>query len=127
MAVKLSSRQQAMVAVLETFPAKFALIHRMIEEMSSPHVDVSVQRRLTRTLDEMKIAAQSVGQVGLADALGALATLGRRTGGVQTRARGLREGFVGLKVNYEGALKNANKPEAAEEEVPPTAAAIPKP
>ena len=97
--------------------AKFAMIHRLIEEMASPHVDVSVQRRLTRTLDEMKIGAQSVGQVGLADALGALATLGRRTGGVQTRARGLREGFTGLKINFEGAVKAASKPEAVAEVV----------
>lgn len=115
MAVKLSSRQQAMLAVLETFPAKFAMIHRWIEEMASPHVDVSVQRRLTRTLDEMKIAAQSVGQVGLADSLGALATLGRRTGGVQTRSRGLREGFTSLKINFEGAVKAASKPDAEAE------------
>lgn len=113
MAVKLTARQQAMVAVLETFPAKFAQIHRLIEEMASPHVDVSVQRRLTRMLDEMKIAAQSVGEVGLADALGALATLGRRTGGLQTRSRGLREGFGGLKINFESALKAATRPEAA--------------
>jgi hypothetical protein len=119
MTVKLSSRQQAMVAVLETFPAKFAQIHRLIEEMSSPHVDVSVQRRLTRMLDEMKIGAQSVGQTGLADTLGALATLGRRTGGVQTRSRGLREGFGGLKINFESAMKAATRPEAAEDEATP--------
>ncbi len=117
MAGKLSARQQAILAALETFPAKFAMIHRLIEEMASPHVDVSVQRRLTRTLDEMKIGAQSVGQVGLADALGALATLGRRTGGIQTRARGLREGFTGLKINFEGAVKAASKPEAVAEVV----------
>lgn len=119
MAAKLTARQQAMVAVLETFPAKFAQIHRLIEEMASPHVDVSVQRRLTRTLDEMKIGAQSVGQVGLADSLGALATLGRRTGGVQTRARGLREGFGGLKINFESAMKAATKPEGVVEEIAP--------
>ena len=117
MAGKISARQQAILAALETFPAKFAMIHRLIEEMASPHVDVSVQRRLTRTLDEMKIGAQSVGQVGLADALGALATLGRRTGGIQTRARGLREGFTGLKINFEGAVKAASKPEAVAEVV----------
>lgn len=117
MAGKLSARQQAILAALETFPAKFAMIHRLIEEMASPHVDVSVQRRLTRTLDEMKIGAQSVGQVGLADALGALPTLGRRTGGIQTRARGLREGFTGLKINFEGAVKAASKPEAVAEVV----------
>ena len=116
MALKLSSRQQATVVVLETFPPKFDQIHRLIEEMASLQADVSVQRRLTRMLDEMKIAAQSVGQAGLADSLRVLATLGRRTGGLQTRIRGLREGFVGLKINFEGAMRSASTPEAADDD-----------
>ncbi len=116
MALKLSSRQQATVVVLETFPPKFDQIHRLIEEMASLQADVSVQRRLTRMLDEMKIAAQSVGQVGLADSLGVLATLGRRTGGLQTRVRGLREGFVGLKINFDGAMRSASTPAAADDD-----------
>ncbi len=119
MAVKLTSRQQATVAVLETFPPRFDMIHRAIEELASLKADESVARRLARTLDEMKIGAQGVGESGLADSLGTMATLARRTGGLQTRVRGLREGYVSLKINFEGALKAATTPpEKAEEEDP---------
>lgn len=119
MAVKLTSRQQATVAVLETFPPRFDTIHRAIEELASLKADESVARRLARTLDEMKIGAQGVGESGLADSLGTMATLARRTGGLQTRVRGLREGYVSLKINFEGALKAATTPpEKTEEEDP---------
>lgn len=111
MALKLSSRQQARLAVLQAFPLKFDAIHRMIEEMASPRVDVSVARRLSRTLDEMKIAAQSVGETGMAGSLGLMATLARRTGSVQTRSRGLREGFGSVKINLDGAIRAASTPE----------------
>lgn len=104
---KLSSRQQAMVAVLETFPAKFANLHRMIEEMTAFKPDEAMQRRLARTCDEMKAAAAGVGAGALADTLGMMGMIARRTGGLQTRLRGLREGLGSLKINYESALKAA--------------------
>ncbi len=109
---KLSSRQLATLAVLESFPPKFEQIHRRIEEMSSLHADEAFQRQLARMLDEMKAGAASVGEGALADTMGMMATLARRTGGLQTRVRGLREGFMSLKINFEGALRAASTPEA---------------
>lgn len=114
MAPKLSSRQQAKLAVLETFPTKFDGIHRLIEELASLRADESVSRRLSRTLDEMKVAAQAVGETGVASSLGVMATLARRTGGLQMRVRGLREGFGSVKINLEGAIKAASTPEPEE-------------
>lgn len=114
MAVKLSSRQQAIVAVLETFPPKFAAINRQIEELATMKTDEAHQRRLARQLDEMKVAAQSVGVNAVAETLGIMGQLARRTGGLQTRIRGLREGFSGLKINFEGAMRSATTPEAEE-------------
>ncbi|MGE0441397.1 MAG: hypothetical protein AB7L66_15210 [Gemmatimonadales bacterium] len=111
MGKKLSSKQLATLAVLETFPSRFDTIHRLIEELASLRADDTQVRRLARTLDEMKIAAQSVGESGIADSLGVMATLARRTGGLQMRVRGLREGFVALKINFEGALKAASTPD----------------
>ena len=102
------------LAVLETFPRKFDGIHRLIEEMNSLRVDESVPRRLARTLDEMKAAAQSVGETGVAETLGVMGTMARRTGGVQTRARGLRENFGALKINFDGAMRAASTPETEE-------------
>ena len=113
MALKLTSQQLAVLSVLETFPPKFDTIHRLIEELASLRADESVARRLSRTLDEMKIAAQSVGEPGVAESLGVMATLARRTGGQQVRARGLRENFGSLKINFEGALRAANTPQPA--------------
>jgi hypothetical protein len=119
---KLSARQLATLAVLETFPPRFDQIHRRIEEISSLRADEALQRQLARMLDEMKVAAASVGEGGVADTLGTMAMLARRTGGLQTRVRGLREGFVSLKINFEGAFRAANTPESAvnEEDLPPT-------
>ncbi|MEZ4588461.1 MAG: hypothetical protein R2909_18945 [Gemmatimonadales bacterium] len=111
MASKLSSKQLAKLAVLETFPARFDTIHRLIEEMGTMRADESQVRRLARTLDEMKAAAGSIGETGLVDTLGVMATLARRTGGLQTRVRGLREGFGSLKINLEGAIRAATREE----------------
>ena len=120
---KLSSRQTATLAVLEVFPPKFVQIHRMIEEMGSLKVDEAAQRRLARMLDEMKAAAAGVGVGAVADTLGTMAMIARRTGGLQTRVRGLREMFIGLKVNFEGAIKKASTPEedVDESEIKPLA------
>jgi hypothetical protein len=45
-----------------------------------------------------------------------MSMLARRSGGLQMRLRGLREGLVSLKINYEGAVRAASTPvEAAGE------------
>lgn len=119
MGSKLSSKQLAKLAVLETFPPKFDQIHRLIEEMGSLRIEEAMVRRLARMLDEMKAAAGSIGESGLVDTLGVMATLARRTGGLQTRVRGLREGFGSLKINYEGAIRAATR-EADKDQVEDT-------
>ncbi|MFN0180477.1 MAG: hypothetical protein ACKVZ0_16885 [Gemmatimonadales bacterium] len=113
---KLSSRQLATLAVLEAFPPKFDQIHRLIEELTSLRVDEAMQRRLARMLEEMKGAAGAVGEGALADTLGSMAMIARRTGGLQTRIRGLREQLGALKINFEGAMKAASNPEAEVDE-----------
>jgi hypothetical protein len=110
MAAKLTTGQQASLAVLETFRAKFDQIHRIIEEMGTMRADETQVRRLARTLDEMKAAAGSIGEGAVADSCGVMATLARRTGGHQMVVRGLREGLMGLKTNFEGAYRKASTP-----------------
>lgn len=105
MAEQLSSRQQAQLAVLEPIGRRFEHLNRMIEEMAALRADESLQRKLTRNLDEMKSQAAGVGLSGLAETLGMMAMLARRSGGLQMRVRGLREGLASLKINYEGALR----------------------
>lgn len=108
---KLSSRQNAQLAILEPMPRRFELLNRMIEEMAGLRADESLQRKLVRNLDELKAQASSVGISSLADTLGVMGMLARRTGGLQMRIQGLREGLGSLKINYEGALKAATTPE----------------
>ncbi len=117
MSPKLSARQQAQLAVLEPLPRRFEQLHRMIEEMASLRADESLQRKLIRNLDEMKAQVSGIGLNALAETFGVMGMLARRSGGLQMRIRGLREGLAGLKINYEGALRTATIPEDGAEEL----------
>jgi hypothetical protein len=115
MADKLTSRQHAMLATLTPLPAKFATIHRLIEEIAGPRPDESTSRRLVRLLDEVKGATSAVGLSALTQTLGSMAMMARRTGGHQMKIRGLREGLGSLRINLEGAMREAKKAEATAE------------
>lgn len=120
MAPRLTPRQQAELAVLEPLPRRFEHLHRMIEELASLRADETLQRQLTRNLDELKTRTGGIGLTALAETFGMMGMLARRSGGLQMRVRGLREGLVSLKLNYEGALRAATTPaEGAEEEADP--------
>jgi len=114
MAVKLSARQQAQLAFLQTLPPKFQRIHTVVEQMAVMQADDTVVRGFIRTLDEVKAGASALSMTSLADAAGLMGTMARRGGGLQMKVRGLRELLVSLKINYEGALRQATTPEAAE-------------
>jgi hypothetical protein len=110
-ALKLSARQQAQLAYLQTIPPKFQRMHAVIEEMSARRADEVVVRAFARQLDELKANAAALNLNVLADTAGYMATLARRTGGLEVRVRGLRELLGSLKINYEGAVREATTPE----------------
>ena len=112
MADKLTSRQQAQIAVLEGLTPKFGQMHRLIEELAGARPDISVVRRLCRLLDEGKGATSGVGLSSLTQTMGSMGMMARRTGGDQMKIRGLREGLAMLKINYDVALRVAKTPEA---------------
>jgi hypothetical protein len=112
MANQLSSRQLAQLEVLEPLPSKFEQIHRLVEEIAGLRADESVVRRLCRILDETKAATNTVGLTALADTMGVMGSIARRSAGMQMKIRGLREGLGSLKINYEGALRSAKTPVA---------------
>jgi hypothetical protein len=122
-AVKLSSRQQAQLAFLQTLPPKFQRIQTIIEEMGVLRADEQVIRGLSRMLDEIKANAGALSITGLADTAGLMATMSRRGGGVQLKVRGLRELLGSLKINYEGAMRSATTPES--QASPPTGEGAP--
>jgi hypothetical protein len=119
---KLTPRQKAQLAVLETLPPKFQQIHRLVEEIAGMRVDETVLRRLTRLLDESKAATNTVGLTALTETMGIMGMLARRSGGHQMKVRGLREGMNSLKINFEGALRSASMagPEGPEGPEAPT-------
>jgi hypothetical protein len=112
MALKLSSRQLAQLAFLQTLPPKFGRIHGVIEQMAGLKADDMVVRGLARLLDQMKAEAGGLSLSGLSDTAGIMGTMTRRGGGQQVKVRGLRELFGSLKINYEAAMRAASTPES---------------
>jgi hypothetical protein len=117
---KLSSRQQAQLAYLQTLPSKLQRFHTVVEQMATLHADESVVRGFTRHLEELKANAQALSLTGLAETAGLMATMARRSGGHQMKVRGLRELLGSLKINYDGAVRSATTPESASDEPEPT-------
>lgn len=111
MSAKLSSRQQAQLAYLQTLPPRFDRIRAVVEEMASLRADDVVVRGLARLLDQIKAEAGGLSLTGLAETAGIMSTMTRRGGGLQMKVRGLRELQGSLKINYEAALRAASTPE----------------
>jgi chemotaxis protein histidine kinase CheA len=116
MSVKLSSRQQAQVAFLQTLPPMIDRIKSVIEQMSASQADDNTVRGLGRLLDQLKANAQGFGLTGFAETCGLMGTMSRRGGGLPMKVRGLRELLGSLRINYEAALKSASTPEAGDAE-----------
>ncbi len=108
MADKLTPQQQAQLEILETLPPRFEVATRIIAEIESLHADDAQIRRLCRLLDTGKAAAHSIGQTALAETMGMMSTIARRGGDVRMKVRGLRDGLLSLKINYEGALRSVH-------------------
>lgn len=112
MGQKLSSRQQAQLAFLQTLPPRFPRMLAVIEEMAALRADEVVVRGFARQLDQLRAQAQALNLGRVADTAGLMGTMARRSGGLQVRVRGLREQLGSLKVSFEAALREATTPEA---------------
>jgi hypothetical protein len=110
MADKLTARQQTQMALLHTLPGRLEQMHRQIEEIAGLRADDSVTRRLCRLLDATKSACDGVGLNAMAETMGVMSTMARRGGGMQMKVQGLRDGLRSLKINFEGALREASNP-----------------
>jgi hypothetical protein len=87
MAQKLSSRQQAQLAYLQTLPPRLGRIYAVIEEMAGLRADDAVVRGLARLLDQIKAEAGALSLSGLAETAGIMGTMTRRGGGLQMKVR----------------------------------------
>ncbi|HEX3927206.1 MAG TPA: hypothetical protein VHW65_04355 [Gemmatimonadales bacterium] len=118
MAPKLSSRQKAQLAWLETLPRKFERVAKVIELLAVNQADESQVRGLTRVLDELKAQGSGVGLTVLADSFGYMGMLLRRGGGHQTKVRGLQEMLAGARTNFEGAMREVTAGNPTQEDTP---------
>jgi hypothetical protein len=112
MSQKLTPRQQAQQAWLDTLPPKFEKMKKIIELFSTHHADESQVRSLQRLVDELKAQGAQINLTALADTFGYMGMLVRRAGGHQSKARGLHELLAGARINYEGACREASNPVA---------------
>jgi hypothetical protein len=115
MAPTLSAKQQSQLAFLQLLPPKIQRVNAVIEQMNSPTLDETAVRGMIRVLDEMKAGASQLSISGLADTLGAMASMARRGGGLQVKVRGLRDLLGGLRTNYDVAVRKASVPVAEEQ------------
>jgi anti-anti-sigma regulatory factor len=111
MGVKLSARQQAQLAWLESLPRSMEKAHRIIELMAVHQADESNLRSLARMLDELKAQGSSLNLTAMAESFGIMGMMLRRAGGHQIKVRGLRELLAGAKINLDGAIRVASTPE----------------
>ena len=110
MAAKLTPRQISQLTWLETLPPKFERMKKVIELLSTHHADDIQLRSMQRMVDELKAQASQVNIQPLAENFGYMGMLLRRTGGHQTRVRGLADLLAGAKINFEGAYREASTP-----------------
>jgi hypothetical protein len=117
MGLQLSARQQAQMAFLERLPPKIQKVASIVEQMNNARLDETMVRQMIRALDESKAGASQLSINGLADALGAMASIARRGGGLQVKIRMLRDQMTAVRQHFEAALRKASEPEeeAAEE------------
>ncbi len=111
MVPKLSAKQQSQLAFLQLLPPKIRRVNSVIEQMNSPTLDETAMRGMIRVLDEMKAGASQLSIPGLADSLGAMASMARRGGGLQVKIRGLKDLLGSVRTNYDSAVKKASVPE----------------
>jgi|SRR6185369_2485338 hypothetical protein len=123
MADKLTPQQQAQLEILQTLPPRFEVINRIVGEIESLHVDDTQIRRLCRLLETGMMAMNSIGQTALAETMGIMSTIARRSGDVRMKVRGLRDGLLSLKTNYEGALRAVHLLSRVEPPAPPSVSA----
>ena len=116
MAVKLNSKQQAQLQFLEPFGRQLVSMASTIEQMSAPKCDEQIGRNLLRIASSSKVQCMGLGLARLADNLGQLEALARRTGGGVSRIRSMREVHTALKQAYDVAFKAATTEVAHAEE-----------
>ena len=113
---KLTPNQQRRVEEIEGFLKTVALVKKLVGDLESnraarPQILEDITARITRELFKMRARAVSANVGTVADVAGSLATLSKRSQGLQMKIRGLKDGVASLEFQLDRALAMAKTPE----------------
>lgn len=116
---KLSANQQRRVEEIEGFLKTVALVKKLVGELEAnraarPQMLEDLSGRISRELFKMRQRALTANVGTVADVAGSLATMAKRSTGLQMKIRGLNDGVASLSFQLERALSAAQTPEQSE-------------
>lgn len=113
---KLTPNQMRRVEEIQGFLKSVALVKKLVGELESnraarPHILEDIAGRISRELFRMRQRAMAANIGTVSDVAGTLATLAKRSQGLQMKIRGLNDGVASLAFQLDRALAMAQVPE----------------
>ena len=113
---KLTPNQLRRIEELEGFLRSVSLVRKLVTELESnraarPQLLEDISSRITRELSKVRQRAMAANVGTVADVAGSLATMAKRSQGLQMKIRGLKDGVASLEFQLDRALAQAKTPE----------------
>lgn len=113
---KLTPNQLRRIEELEGFLRSVSLVRKLVTELESnraarPQLLEDISSRISRELFKVRQRAMAANVGTLADVAGSLATMSKRSQGLQMKIRGLKDGVASLEFQLDRALAQARTPE----------------
>lgn len=113
---KLSANQQRRVEEIEGFLKTVALVKRLVGDLEAnraarPQILEDIGQRISRELFKLRQRAVAANVGTVADVAGSLATVAKRSVGLQMKIRALNDGVASLSFQLDRALAMAQIPD----------------
>ncbi|HJQ66464.1 MAG TPA: hypothetical protein VJ816_08810 [Gemmatimonadales bacterium] len=113
---KLSANQQRRVEEIEGFLKTVALVKKLVGDLEAnraarPQILEDIGQRISRELFKMRQRAVAANVGTVADVAGSLATVAKRSVGLQMKIRALNDGVASLRFQLDRALAMAQIPD----------------
>ncbi len=113
---KLSANQQRRVEEIEGFLKTVALVKKLVGDLEAnraarPQILEDIGARISRELFKMRQRAVAANVGTVADVAGSLATVAKRSVGLQMKIRALNDGVASLRFQLDRALAMAQIPD----------------
>ena len=113
---KLTPNQVRRIEEIQGFLRTVALVKKLTGELDSnraarPQILEDLSSRISRELFKMRQRAIAANVGTVADVAGSLATMAKRSQGLQMKIRGLNDGIASLAIQLDRALAMAQVPE----------------